>query len=191
MLVRNKLYATLKKSNMSLIIKLSNEFGSQLFRLITGDLFTENQINKITSTTIGKHFADFFPEPKHNLEAKKRIEVAKEHIVSANEIILDIQSELNRQDKQLTELVSDIEEKKKLAQKYNELASISENKFALFKTEMEESLKEQLELKSKEGRRMRQFVQFFIWIITLILGAVLGTFFLDIIDFIKNYFSNI
>ena len=74
---------------------------SALVRVITGRLFTEEQIDRITSDAVGKYFAGFFPKPKDELEARERVEKARVHILAASAIIGGMQAELEGQNEKL------------------------------------------------------------------------------------------
>lgn len=51
---------------------------------------------------------------------------------------------------------------------------------------MEKTLKEQLIAQAEKGKRLRQAVSFVIWLVTLILGAALGAYFIPIINYIRG-----
>ena len=77
---------------MSLIVKnLYGELISALTRAITGRLFSDEQIKSITSGAVGKYFADFFPTPKDEQEAREKVNAARKHIGAASAIILEMQ----------------------------------------------------------------------------------------------------
>ncbi len=56
------------------------EISSLLIRVITGKLFTDEQIKTITSNAIGRYFSEWLPQPENELQAQIRVEKAKEHI---------------------------------------------------------------------------------------------------------------
>lgn len=155
---------------------------TELIRSLTGQLFTKDQISQITSHTIGKYFAEFFPESEREKKAQERVEEAKGHITEASAIIAEMQSDLESQTTQLDALLADIEEKKKLAEKYKELASTNQEKFAAFKEEMGASLREELGQQSEQGKTLRRISSIIIWLVTLLLGAALGAYFKDIVE---------
>lgn len=155
---------------------------TELIRSLTGQLFTKDQISQITSHAIGKYFAEFFPESEREKKAQERVEEAKGHITEASAIIAEMQSDLESQTTQLDALLADIEEKKKLAEKYKELASTKQEKFAVFKEEMGASLREELVQQSEQGKTLRRISSIIIWLVTLLLGAALGAYFKDIVE---------
>ncbi len=170
---------------MPFIVSFSNEFINALVRIITGRLFTEDQIKSITSGAIGKHFADLFPATKDEQEAKDRVEAAQKHISAANSIILEMHENLESQNKSLDALLNEIEKKKKLAEHYSILAKTNQKEFSAFRKEMEESLRNELEEQAAKGRRIRQVSSAMIWLITLVIGAALGHYFENIIGLIS------
>jgi flagellar biosynthesis chaperone FliJ len=162
------------------------EISRVLSRIITGKLLTEEQIQSISKNTIGSYFTDWLPTPKEEADAKRRVEQARMHISEASGIISGLQDELNQQAQQLDQIIRDIEEKKKQADHYEVLAKTNKEAFDAFKTEMETSLREELIAQAEKGKRLRQAVSFMIWLITLILGAALGAYFIPIINYIRG-----
>lgn len=166
-----------------------DEVANALIRAITGRIFTEDQIKKITSDAIGKYFADLFPTPKEELVAKERFESARNHILSASTIIREMQQELEGQDKKLTNILQEIEEKKKLADHYQALAKTNQKEFQAFREEMEVALRKELIQQTERGKRLRQILSILIWLFTLIAGAALGTYFNQILTWIRTLFA--
>ena len=77
--------------------------------------------------------------------------------------------------------LKDIQDKKKLAERYQQLASTNQEQFAALRQEMEDALRKQLIEESKKGKNMRRFVSSLIGLFTLIAGAALGAYFKDIV----------
>jgi len=100
-----------------------------------------------------------------------------------------MQSDLNSQTAHLDQLLTEIEEKKKLAERYQNLAEISQEKFEAFRLEMEETLRKEIIAQSDKGKRARQIASFLIWFFTLILGAALGTYFKDIVTWDRTFIN--
>ena len=171
---------------MSSIVSLYGEFFNALSRAITGRLFTDDQIKNITSGAVGKYFADLFPTPKDEREAQAKVDAARKHITAASAIILDMQENLESQNQNLDHLLTEIEEKKKLADRYETLAQTGQQEFAAFRAEMEESLRKELQEQAAKGRRFRQVASLLIWLITLLAGAALGTYFQDILAWFQG-----
>lgn len=171
---------------MSLFVSFYGEFISALFRAITGQLFTDQQIKNITSGAIGKYFSDFFPTPKDEEEAQQKVDAARRHIVAASSIILDMQNNLESQNNSLAQVLKEVEEKKKLADRYQTLAQTNQEEFTAFRVEMEESLRKELTEQAAKGKRLRQVASLLIWIITLTAGAAMGTYFKDIVAWFKG-----
>jgi small-conductance mechanosensitive channel len=159
---------------------------AELVRTLTGRLFTEAQIRTVTSHAVGKYFADLFPEPKDERAARARVEEARDHISKASSIISELQAELSSQTKQLDEVLTEIEEKKQLAQRYATLAQTSQEQFAAFKAEMEAVLRQELVAQSEKGKGMRRLASAVLWSLTLILGAALGAYFKDILAWLLS-----
>lgn len=166
---------------MSLIVSIYDEFLRALSQALTGRLFTDEQIKNITSGAVGKYFADYFPTPKDEQEAHDKVNAARKHISAASTIILDMQENLESQNHNLERLLTEIEEKKKLAERYETLAQTNKQEFAAFREEMEESLRKELKEQADKGKHLRQMASFLLWILTLVAGAVLGAYFKDIV----------
>jgi hypothetical protein len=160
--------------------------SAELVRALTGRLFTETQIRAVTSHAAGKYFASFFPEPKDERAARAKVEEARDHISKASSIITQLQGELNSQTQQLDEVLTEIEEKKQLAQRYAALAQTRQEQFAAFKTEMEAVLRQELVAQSEKGKGMRRLASAVLWGLTLVLGAALGAYFKDILAWLLS-----
>jgi CHASE3 domain sensor protein len=169
-----------------LIGQVSTELIRSVSRAITGKLYTEEQITTITSGAIGKYFAEFFPTPKEELETHERVGSARKHISAASSIISDMQQDLETQDRKLSELLKEVEQKKQLADRYQALANTNREAFDAFRAEMEDALRKELEEQAVKGRRIRQAVSVILWVLTLVAGAALGAYFKDIITFVKS-----
>lgn len=168
------------------IALLYNAFSSEVVRTITGRLFSEEQVRTLTRSAIGKYLAEFLPEPADERTAKERVEEARLHIGKASQIIASMQGELSQQSTQLDKLLLEIEEKKKLAEKYGHLASTNQQLFAALRSEMEESLRKELVAQADKGRRLRQAASATLWLVTLILGAWLGTYFKEVSAWVRE-----
>lgn len=164
-------------------MSIQTELVAIAIRAITGVLYTDSQIKSITSGVTGKYLKEFFPSTKDELEAKNRVDAARNHIESASTIIHSIE-DLEAQDLQLNELLVTIKEKKKLADRYQTLADTNKEAFDAFKVEMEEALRKELVEQANKGKRTRQVVSFVLWGVTLVIGAALGSYFKEIVAWI-------
>lgn len=158
----------------------------QITRLLTGKLFTEDQINLITKHSLGKYLEALFPENEEELDRKQRISVAQDHILNASKIMAEMRVDLDAQAEAAEMLVSEIEEKKELAKKYSALAQNNQDAASAMRMEIEESIKQELRRQSLEGRAARRFVSILLWSFTLVIGAALGTYFKDITSFLGS-----
>ena len=159
---------------------------TELGRIATGQLLTESQISSITSHAVGRHLSELFPEPEDSRDARAKIVAAQAHIESAGTIIHDLRHELDNQTSQLRSLIEEIDEKKSLAQRYELLANTNQEQFSAFREEMEETVRRELTERANSGKRLRQIFAFSVWIITLILGAALGSYFTDIVSWLRT-----
>lgn len=174
---------------MSFVTNVLSNFSYEIAKItsqfVTGKVLSEEQIRSISKNTVGVYFADFFPTPKEEFEARKRVEMALAHINEASRIVLELQGELHDQENRLNQVILQIEEKKKVAEHYATLAQTNQQAFDAFKVELEETLRKQLRVEAERGKRLRQFISFVIGVITLILGAYLPS----IVNFIRAYFQ--
>jgi hypothetical protein len=157
-----------------------------IIQIITGRFFSDEQIRLMSKNAVGAYFAEWLPTPKDEVEAKKRVEQASLLIAEASHIISGLQGDLDNQAQQLDQVMKEIEEKKKVADHYSTLAETNQKAFEAFKTEMEESIRKQLQVEAKKGKKARQVVSFVLWFITLILGAALGAYFIPLINLIRT-----
>ena len=174
---------------MSIITSIYGELTTEIIRLISGRLFSEKQIKNITSHTAGKYLAGFFPEPEEEKAARARAEEAKDYIAKASRIIHEMQSNLDVKTQNLDVLIEEIEKKKELAERYAILAETNKDQFYAFKQEIEETLREELIKQSSEGKGIRRFVSFIIWIGTLGLGGAASYYYETLEIFVKGIFA--
>jgi hypothetical protein len=159
--------------------------GIELSRALTGRLFNDDQIRAVTKSAVGRYFTDFLPAPTGETTAKERVAEARDHIGKASSIITQMQQELSVQATQLEQLLTEIEEKKELAERYSNLAATNQQQLSAFRGEIEELLRRELAAQAEKGRRLRQAASFAIWLVTLVLGAWLGTYFKEVVAWAK------
>lgn len=165
------------------------EFARAATQVITGRFLTNEQIRLISKNAVGAYFSDWLPTPKDEVEAKKRVEQARLHITEASYIISGLQNDLDNQAKQLDQIIREIEEKKKVVDHYTTLAETNQKAFGAFKVEMEEAIRKQLQAETEKGKRARQIVSFAFWVITLVLGAALGAYFIPLVGLIRSWLN--
>jgi len=158
-------------------------------QIITGKLLSDEQIKQISENVVGAYFIDWLPETKHEKETKERVEEARSHIFQASQIISTLQDDLDNQTNKLDQIIIEIEEKKKLADHYSTLAETKEKAFEAFKIEIEKAVRVQLKAEAERGKKARQVVSFVFWLITLILGAALGAYFIPLVDLIRTWLT--
>lgn len=169
------------------IFDVFNALFNEVFRSVTGKLFTDAQIRAVASHAVGKYFIELLPEQSDERSARERVSEARDHIAKASAIITGMQAELGSQTQQLEILLAEVDEKKKLAEKYETLANTNQQQFSAFKSEMENSLRRELISQSEKGRVLRRIASAILWLLTLILGAALGTYFKEIIGWFRAF----
>jgi hypothetical protein len=163
-------------------------FIRALSQVLTSRWLTDAQIRGISASVVGRYFADWLPTPKEEHEAAERVAAAQKHIAEASRIITGLHTDLDTQAHQLTQIITDIEQKKKAAEHYAALARTNQKAFAPMRTEMERAIREQLVAQANQGKRMRQLASLIIWLITLVAGAALGAYFVPIVAAFRSWF---
>lgn len=97
-----------------------------------------------------------------------------------------MQDDLEAQDRKLDDLLLKVEEKKRLADRYQALAHTNREAFNAFREEMEEALRKELADQGERGRVARQIISVLFWLFTLVAGAALGAYFHEIIAWIRG-----
>jgi predicted RNase H-like nuclease (RuvC/YqgF family) len=163
-----------------------NQLSISLIKSATGSLLTKDQIQKITSHSVGRYLKEFLPEDEDERDSREKVEAARAHIANATSIISDIRSDLDSQSEALNSLLTEIEEKKKTAEEYKLLVETNQDAFAAMRRQLEDSVRAELTRHSEEGRAMRRAVSGFITVVTLVVGAALGAYFKDIVAIVQN-----
>ena len=158
-----------------------------LAQVLTSRWLSEEQIRGISANIVGSYFSDWLPTPKQEREASSRVEAAQNHIAEASRIIAGLRTDLDGQAQHLNQLVKDIEEKKSAAAHYAALARTNQEAFAPMRVEMEAVIRDQLQKQANEGKRIRQIASAIIWVVTLVLGAALGAYFLPIVTSFRSW----
>ena len=174
---------------MDFFFSLISEVYVQAAKAITGRLFTESQIKSITRHSVGRYFKELFPEAENEIERRERIELAQNHITQASRIMSEMRSELDAQKETLELLLAEVDEKKSTAERYDALAKTNQRSVTAMREEIEATLREELTRQSKAGRGTRRIASAFIWLFTLVAGAVVGNHYNDIIAFFKGLFN--
>ena len=165
------------------------EILNVLIRAITGKLFTNTQIHTITSNTAKKYLSLWFPTADEGIKSRYRVEEARHHILSANEIIRDMRLDLENQSNHLEQMLKEVEEKKHLAEQYATIIETNEEQLAAFRKEIEEAFRKELIAESERGKYFRMFASSIIWLITLVLGAAMVAYFSDIVSWVGSLFA--
>jgi hypothetical protein len=155
------------------VVDLSADVVRAVMQILTGRLFSDETIRRITSNTFGKYLADWLPQAKEDVGPAKRIDAAKFHIDAASQIVRTLKNDLDSQASELKKIESQIEQRKADAAHFAALAQANQESVVAFRKEVEESLRKELTIQANKGRRIRQVVSFMFWLITLVLGSYL------------------
>lgn len=168
------------------LVPLYYELSIQIFRILTGQLFTQKQIKDITEHAVGRYFKDLFPETAY-LDRSEKIAIAQNNISTASNIIAELKLDLDAQVETLNQLLEEIKEKQDVAQQYEELAKTNKDAARAVRAEIENSIRHELEIQSNKNRNIRRISSIIIWLLTLIAGGALGAYFKDIVGLVlKN-----
>lgn len=159
------------------IYGLIAELVRELSKRATGKLLTEAQVQTLTKSIVGKYFSEWLLTPQREAEAEERISAARIHITEATKIISRLQDDLEKQANQLDLLAKEIDEKKKIAERYAILAQTNQDALTAFKAEMEETVRKELSAQAEQGKGLRKTVSVISGAITLVIGAALGAWF--------------
>jgi DNA repair ATPase RecN len=159
------------------ITLIAVEISKEVIKTLSGKILTESQIQSVSKHVVGRYFADLLPTPENEAKAEERIDSARIHITEASNIISSLQGDLERQAAQLEFLAKEIDQKKQIAERYAVLAQTNQDAFSAFKTEMEETLRKELNSQNEKGKTIRRTVSFVSWLIALVAGAFLGAWF--------------
>jgi chromosome segregation ATPase len=170
-------YDSVVQYQMVDIVTLISEASKEAIKLLTGKLLTESQIQNVSKHVVGKYFADLLPTLENEAAAEERIASARMHITEASNIISNLRGDLERQSDQLEFLAKEIDQKKQIAERYAVLAQTNQDAFSAFKTEMEETLRKELNAQNEKGKTIRRTVSFASWLIALVAGAFLDAWF--------------
>lgn len=170
----------------SLIFDIQDALIRELTKAITGRIFSDEQIRSITKGTVGQLLSGYFPNSCDDKATHARVEEAKQHLNAASVILSGMQEELSTQVDKLNKVISDIDEKKKIAERYQTIAATNKDQIEAYKAELGEIIRAEIEVQSNKGRRLRQFLAAAGWGGTLIAGAALGTYFKEIIVWVKG-----
>jgi lipopolysaccharide export LptBFGC system permease protein LptF len=171
---------------LNTVSQIYSEALLQITRILTGRLFTEEQIKSITKHSLGRYLEALFPENEEEVDRTRRISIAQEHIISASKIMAEMRVDLDAQAEVADFLAAEIEEKKELAKKYSALAQNNQDAASAMRMEIEEAINQELRRQSLEGRTARKIASTIIWCVTLVIGAALGTYFKDITSFLMT-----
>jgi hypothetical protein len=169
------------------ILSLSTNIARVTSQLLSSKLLTDEQIRSLSKNIVGQYFSDWFATPAQERETGDKVALAQRHIADASHIISGIRADLDAQAKHLNQLLTEIAAKKKDAEHYAALAHTGEEAFASFRAEMERAVREQLVAQANKDRLLRQIISSIFWLITLVAGAALGTYFPQIVSAFRTW----
>jgi hypothetical protein len=111
-----------------------------------------------------------FDELENEQRVRQKAQEARRHIETASTLLTEMQVSLAEQTSQLDAVLREAEEKKKLAEQYGQLVDLREEQIAALRKELEVTFRQEL----KKGRKFRIAAKLMGWVLTLLLGALLG-----------------
>jgi hypothetical protein len=162
---------------------------SSLSQVVTGRILTDTQIRSISSSLVGQLFSDWLAEPKDQREIRQRVDAARDHMANATRILADLKSELDEKSSQLDKLAADVEAQRKKAEEYSILAQANASTVQAIRTQIEASVRQELENQTKRGRKLRQAISVSSWVISLLVGAALGAHWTKVEEWLWRVFQ--
>jgi hypothetical protein len=166
--------------------RVLEEVFNIILSAVSGSLFSATQIRSISVSAAGLGVRFVFPGGEVDENLGEKIEQARAHIASASGIVHELSEGLETRAKALDELIARVEEKKKEADHFSAIADANAATLAAFRSEIELAIRTELEARDKQGRLIRQLASAIVWIVTLILGAALGAYFLPIVAWAQS-----
>ena len=103
-----------------------------------------------------------------------RVKTAGEHLQLAGSILNELQRDLEQQSQQLIAVQSDLEKRKQDAEYWKKLADINKDSATVLTGEIERAMRQQIRKELDRGKTFRTIGGFIGWVITLILGGIVG-----------------
>jgi hypothetical protein len=107
-------------------------------------------------------------------EYSNRVKMAGEHLQLAGSILTELQNNLEQQSQQLVAIQADLEKRKQDAEYWKKLADINKDSAAVLTGEIERAMRQQIRKELDRGKTLRTIGGFIGWVITLLLGGVVG-----------------
>lgn len=103
-----------------------------------------------------------------------RVKTAGEHLQLAGSILNELQKNLEQQSQQLATVQLNIEKHKQDAEYWKTLADINQDTAAVLTDEIERATRQQIRKELDRGKTLRIIGSLIGWVITLILGGIVG-----------------
>ena len=142
---------------------------------------TRNQLKNILKHAAGQYFKELFSETAH-LDRSEKIEIPQENIQRASNIIVELKAGLDAQAATLNKLMK-MDEKQGTAQRYAAFAETNKEAELAIRVEIESAMREELVAQSSKNKAIRILFSLIIWVVTISLGAALGSYFKEIVTF--------
>jgi hypothetical protein len=112
--------------------------------------------------------------PEEQADFRQRAQEASDHLTRAGQILDSLQEELKQRNQELEGLLAEIEIKQADAERWRQVASVNEQLASALTAEIEERVRTQIRAELDKGKNRRRVFAVINWIITLILGGVVG-----------------
>jgi len=107
-------------------------------------------------------------------DIRERAELASQHLAKAGHILSELQGELEQRDRELGDLLAEIDSKRAEAEHWREIAKVNEDLASALTTEIERRVRDQIRKELDRNKTRRQIFAVIVWVITLLAGGVAG-----------------
>jgi hypothetical protein len=145
---------------------------------LTGQV-SEAVITSLTVSVASDVLRDFITKqwigtPEEQEDIRQRTQIASEHLAQAAEILGDLQMALRERNQELERLLAEIEARQADAEHWRQIASVNEQLASALTREIEDRVRTQIRAELDRGKTRRLVFAVVSWVVTLILGGVVG-----------------
>jgi hypothetical protein len=112
--------------------------------------------------------------PEEQEDFRQRAQKASDHLTQAAQILDDLQGELRERNQELEGLLAEIEVRQADAEHWRQIASVNEQLASALTAEIERRVRTQVRTELDKGKSRRRVFAAISWVITLVLGGVVG-----------------
>jgi len=162
----------LAASSLARLVLLSTPFGIFREDLLADVIF---QLIKRGATSLAQLRGALKTTPEEIQEDySRRVEMAADHLLKAGSLLSSLRTDLERQSQELANVQANIDKHKQDVEYWKKLADINKESAQVLTVELESALRRQIRQELDRGKNLRRVASAIGWIITLILGGIVG-----------------